>query len=296
MEAITDSGEGRRDDRDMAANLTEEADSACSSSSRPENDLDPAHLNAIKPYIKHAYKNLRFFHGTNQSSLESIQSNGMSTALKNQGATVSSYGEDRAKNSKPGRNARTHNFITKDKNWAMMYANANTTDVRYGPRKSGADAVPKLARLFRTSSFPRIEKDPDSRPPFQDLSYRTRADIPRHSIRQEKGANRYSEEILAALQKNIIHHFRMPLSTREIERVLLNDVESDSDKDDFSKVDHFDFESDSDNDDLSDSDSDDFSFASLARRPVSNSEIARTPLDDADIDDLFLEFMADQES
>ena len=215
VKAITDSEEERRDDHDMAANLTEEADSTCSSSSsRQEDDLDSRHLNAIKPYIKDAYKNLRFFHGTNQSSLKSIQSNGMSTRLKNQGATVSSYGEDFTRNSEVGQDAHQHHFITKYKNWAMMFANANTTDARNGSRKSGADAIPKLARLFLTSGFPRIEQDPDSRPPFQDLSYRTRDDIPRHSIRQGKGAERYSEEILTALQKNIDRRFMGALSHR----------------------------------------------------------------------------------
>ncbi len=293
VKAITDSEEERRDDHDMAANLTEEADSTCSSSSsRQEDDLDSRHLNAIKPYIKDAYKNFRFFHGTNQSSLKSIQSNGMSTRLKNQGATVSSYGEDFTRNSEVGQDAHQHHFITKYKNWAMMFANANTTDARNGSRKSGADAIPKLARLFLTSGFPRIEQDPDSRPPFQDLSYRTRDDIPRHSIRQGKGAERYSEEILTALQKNIDRRFMEALSTREIERVLLDDVESDSDKDDFSNVDHFDLESDSG--------SDDFSLSSLARLRVSTSEIARMPLDnaesDSDNDDLFLPFLADQKS
>ena len=44
----------------------------------------PSERDAVKDYVRRAYQDLRFFHGTNQSSLESIRRNGMSMRLKKQ--------------------------------------------------------------------------------------------------------------------------------------------------------------------------------------------------------------------
>ena len=186
---------------------------------------------AITHYVRIAYEDLRRFHGTNQSGLESIQSEGMSTRLKKQGATVGVFGKAKAKNTQFqfGQRARQYNFIAGKKEVAAEYADLTSNPIR-GPRTSGADAVPKLARIFCTPDFPRIEIDLDHNAP-QHLAYRTRDDIPPHSVRQGKGANRYSEEILTALQKKIEHKFNVPLRLDEIERTLLDGAESDSDED-----------------------------------------------------------------
>lgn len=186
-------------------------------------------LLAIKRYVRFAYEDLRLFHGTNQSGLESIQSEGMSTRLKKQGATVGAFGTEGPKNKKFVQRARQHNFVAAEKEIAAEYANLTSNPIR-GPRTSGADAVPKLARIFRTPDFPRIEKDLDHSARKHGV-YRTRDDIPAHSVRQGKGANRYSEEILTALQKRMEHKFNVSLSLGEIEKTLLDGAESDSSED-----------------------------------------------------------------
>lgn len=149
--------------------------------------------------------------------------------MKKQGATVGFYGSDLVKRMPLAHRARQYHYFTSEKHFAAQYANRSAKPLR-DPQKSGADAVPKLARLFYVRGLTKM-KDWDAAP--KDRAYRTRSDIPRHAVRQEKGADRYSEEILTGLQERIEQKFNVSLSTSEIERTLLNDVESDSDNDDF---------------------------------------------------------------
>lgn len=129
--------------------------------------------------------------------------------------------------------SRKYNYFIKWKFMADGYAKAaSATNIKDWSKRDGAAGVSKTARLFETSDFPKFEHDADG--PFFLPSYRTREDIPLHTIRQAKGANRYSEEILASLQKHIEGKFKVSLSLEEIERALVDDgAESDSD-DDFS--------------------------------------------------------------
>lgn len=183
-----------------------------------------------KHYVKNAYKALRFYHGTNKVGLESIQANGMSTRLK-AGGTMETGNNTAKLASGYAERSRAHNYFIKWKGMTNVYATyASASNVRDWSRREGAAGVLKAARLFKTSDFPEFEHDSDG-PSFLP-SYRTRSDIPRHAIRQEKGPNRYGEEILTALQEYIQDKFKASLSLEEIEKALIDDgVESDSDDD-----------------------------------------------------------------
>ena len=188
-------------------------------------DTDPAARN--KRYVKAAYKELRFFHGTNKVGLESIRANGMSTRLRSE-RLVESATDIEDISSREAQGARHHNYFIKWKIVAEFYGkNASKTSPHIPPTRAGNTGVPKIVRLFQTSDFPRFEHDPNG--PSYVPAYRTSDDIPAHSIRQAKGANRYSEEILTALQEYIENKFRVSLSLNEIEKALVDDgIESDS--------------------------------------------------------------------
>ena len=222
-------------DRGLSAALKEFSKPSSRSNSRRllpaflSRETDPAARN--KRYVKAAYNALRFYHGTNKIGLENMQAKGMSTRLKS-GGTMET-GSNTAELA-PGyaERAREHNYFIKWKSMATkVYAtSASVTNVKDWTKREGAAGVPKAARVFKTSDFPEFEHDSDG--PFFLPSYRTRDDIPAHAIRQEKGANRYSEEILTALQKHIEDKHSVSLSLEEIEKALIDDgAESDSDDD-----------------------------------------------------------------
>lgn len=162
-----------------------------------------------------------------------MRANGMSARMKRQGATDTALNEALQSQAAVQR-ARQFNYFTTVKGAAKSYAlPASVTNTRDWSPKAGDDGVPKVGRLFRTADFPEFEKDTDFPIPVSFLNplYRTHSDIPSHAVRQEKGDDRYSEEILAALQQHIEDKFKVSLSPQEIKDTLVDDVESDSDGD-----------------------------------------------------------------
>ena len=191
----------------------------------------PVSRKQIKRYVRSAYKALRYYHGTNKASLDSIRAKGMRVWMKRPGPT--DIGLNEATQSQGAvQRARQHNYFATVKGAAKSYAMiAGVSNTRDWSPKAGDDGVPKVGRLFRTADFPKFEKDTDFPIPVSFLNplYRTRSDIPAHAVRQEKGDDRYSEEILTALQKHIEDKFKVSLSLQEIKGSLVDDVESDSD-------------------------------------------------------------------
>lgn len=214
--------------RGEGSGRTEEAgSSSLNANQRPVSD------EKIKRYVRSAYKALRYYHGTNKSGVESIRANGMSTRLKTAGSVGSAL-NTAAQDPDVVQRSREHNYVASIKAPSTTYAwAASVTNMRDWTRREGDDGVPRMARLFKTSDLPGLEKDPDFPIPVSFLNplYRTREDIPAHAVRGQRGANRYSEEILTAMQKHIEDKYKVSLSHQDIERALLDDVESDSDDD-----------------------------------------------------------------
>ncbi|MEE3662242.1 hypothetical protein V2I52_09895 [Brenneria sp. g21c3] len=187
----------------------------------------------MRRYVHKAYKDLRYYHGTNKASLDNIRANGMNTRLKRPGATDTAL-NDAPQSQSAVHRARQYNYFTTIKGAAKSYAlPACVTNTRDWTRKSGDDGIPKIARLFKTADFPPAEKDTDFPIPIAFINplYRTSDNIPPHAVRQAQGDGRYSEAILTAIQKRIEDKFNASLSLQQIESILINGAESDSDDD-----------------------------------------------------------------
>lgn len=201
------------------------------SGSRSSSEVDHQQLTK---YVKKAYKDLRYYHGTNATSAHSIRSHGMRARLKRAGATDTALGEAEQLPEAVER-ARAYNYVTTVHAAARSYAiPASVTSTRTWEPKLGDDGVPRLVRIFKTADFPLLEKDSDfplAFASFLNPLYRTAADIPAHAVRQfGRGSARYSRQIVSALRDQMQSKYKFSASVEQV-RQCLSDVESDSDDD-----------------------------------------------------------------
>lgn len=205
------------------------------SGSRSSSEVD---LQQLTKHVKKAYKDLRYYHGTNATSSHSIRSHGMRVRLKRGGLVEIGLAESPNQPPEAIQRARRYNYLATICSAAKSYAIlASVTSTLTREPKPGEDGVPRLVRIFKTADFPLLEKDSDfplAFASFLNPLYRTAADIPAHAVRQfGRGSARYSRQIVSALRDQMQSKYKFSASVEQV-RQCLSDVESDSD-DDFPK-------------------------------------------------------------
>lgn len=172
---------------------------------------------AQQSVVQQTYDETRQFHGTNSAGKSSIRQDGFDVNRKAGGAT-----ETVASKVGPGSrfvaDAGRHNYLTGNRNTAKNYAKTGAGDNA-------------LVRTIVNQHAVGLHSDPDSMP--SDLAVRTKHAIPAGNVLQSKQHGDNTHSNLANREfRDQLHNRGLNVSESHA-RELLNDVQSDSEDDEF---------------------------------------------------------------